>query len=92
MILFNQFNVAHVKNLSSEKAGAVMFVRIWKKKDSYYAAVVKSVRDGKKVRQETVCYLGVVEENQVPYLKAAYSKNKPKLLYEDGRIYDGRKK
>lgn len=66
-----------------------MFVRTWRKKDSHYAAIVKSVRDGHKVKQETVCYIGIVEENQIPYLKAAYAKNKPKLLYEDGGIYEG---
>ncbi len=60
-----------------------MFVRTWKKGDKIYASVVKSVRTGKKVRQEIVTYLGEVTEEQLPYLKAAYAKKKPRLVYDD---------
>lgn len=60
-----------------------MFVRSWKKGDKIYASVVKSVRIGTKVRQETVTYLGKVTEEQLPYLKAAYAKKKPRLVYDD---------
>lgn len=60
-----------------------MFVRTWKKGDKIYASVVKSVRTGKKVRQEIVAYLGEVTEEQLPYLKAAYAKKKPRLVYDD---------
>ena len=64
-----------------------MYVRSWKKGNILYASVVKSVRDGKKVNQIIVAYLGAIEENQLPYLKAAYAKKKPKLVYSDGRTY-----
>ena len=64
-----------------------MFLRTWSKNGRIYASVVKNVRDGKKVLQETVIYLGLIEEEQVPYLKAAYSKKKPKLVCEDGTTY-----
>ena len=64
-----------------------MFLRTWSKNGRIYASVVKNVRDGKKVLQETVVYLGLIEEEQVPYLKAAYSKKKPKLVYKDGTTY-----
>lgn len=60
-----------------------MFVRTWKKGDKIYASVVKSVRTGKTVRQEIVAYLGEVTEEQLPYLKAAYAKKKPRLVYDD---------
>ncbi len=60
-----------------------MYVRSWKKGNKLYASIVKSVRVGKKVRQETVAYLGVITEEQLPYLKAAYAKNKPRLVYDD---------
>lgn len=60
-----------------------MFVRSWKKGNKIYASVVKSVRSGKKVRQEIIVYLGEVTEEQLPYLKAAYAKNKPKLVYSN---------
>lgn len=71
------------------KEGAAMFVRTWKKGNKHYASVVKSVRNGKKVDQKTVVYLGEVSENQIPYLKAAYSSVKPKLVYKDGTVYEG---
>lgn len=60
-----------------------MFVRSWKKGNKLYASVVKSVREGEKVRQITVTYLGEVTEEQLPYLKAAYAKNKPRLVYDE---------
>lgn len=60
-----------------------MYVRSWKKGSKIYASVVKSVRIGKKVKQETIVYLGEVTEEQLPYLKAAYAKNKPRLVYDD---------
>ena len=60
-----------------------MFVRTWKKGNKLYASVVKSNRVGNKVVQETVAYLGVVTPDQVPYLKAAYAKKKPRLVYDE---------
>lgn len=66
-----------------------MFVRSWKKGNKIYASLVKSVRVGKKVNQEIVIYFGEVTEEQLPYLKAAYAKNKPRLVYEDN---DGERK
>jgi len=60
-----------------------MYVRSWKKGRKIYASVVKSVRVGNKVVQETVVYLGAVTEEQLPYLKAAYAKKKPRLVYDD---------
>lgn len=69
-----------------------MFMRIQKKTDSdgkprYYASVVHADRVKGKVVQKTVAYIGAVEEDQIPYLKAAYAKDKPKLLYSDGTEY-----
>lgn len=66
-----------------------MYVRTWKKGGNFYASVVESTRNGKNVSQKTIVYLGKVEENQIPYLKAAYASNKPKLVYKDGTIYEG---
>ena len=60
-----------------------MYVRSWKKGRKIYASVVKSVRVGSKVVQATVVYLGAVTEEQLPYLKAAYAKKKPRLVYDD---------
>lgn len=60
-----------------------MFVRTWKKGNKIYASVVKSVRHGKTVKQEIIVYLGEVTEEQIPYLKAAYAKKKPRLVYDE---------
>ncbi|MDT3704142.1 MAG: hypothetical protein ROZ36_14190 [Thermincola sp.] len=38
---------------------------------------------GNKVIQETVVYLGEVTAEQLPYLKAAYAKKKPRLVYDE---------
>jgi hypothetical protein len=37
-----------------------------------------------KVVQTTVAYSGRVEEDQIPCLKAAYAKKKPRLVWDDG--------
>lgn len=49
----------------------------------YYASVMRSYRDGGRVRQEVVARIGRVEEDQVPFLKAAYAKRKPRLVWDD---------
>lgn len=49
----------------------------------YYASVVRSDRVDGKVVQTTVAYIGAVEEEQIPYLKAAYAKKKPRLVWDD---------
>ena len=49
--------------------GAVMYVKTWKKGSKIYASIVKSTRNGTKVSQETVAYLGEVTFDQIPYLK-----------------------
>ena len=65
-----------------------MYLRIWKKNSKSYASLVESKRENGKVIQKTIAYIGFVEENQIPYLKAAFSKNKPKLVYKDGTVYE----
>lgn len=52
-----------------------------------YASIVRSKRVKDKVVQTTVAYLGAVEEDQIPYLKAAYAKVKPRLVYSNGTEY-----
>ena len=65
-----------------------MFIRIQKKtygngETHYYAYLVENKRVGNKVQQSIKANLGPVTEEQIPYLKAAYAKNKPRLVYED---------
>ena len=69
-----------------------MFMRIQKKKDRYgemryYASVVRGDRIKGKVVQTVVANIGAVDEDQIPYLRAAYAKQKPKLVWEDGSEY-----
>ena len=49
----------------------------------HYASVVRSDRVDGKVVQTTVAYIGAVEEEQIPYLKAAYAKKKPRLVWDE---------
>jgi len=64
-----------------------MFVKILKKnysgKTHYYASLVENNRVGKSVVQSVKINFGRVDEEQIPYLKAAYSKNKPRLVYDE---------
>lgn len=65
-----------------------MFIRIQKQarvkgEDHLYASLVENRREGKKIVQHTVAYLGAVTPEQVPYLKAAYAKVKPRLVWDD---------
>jgi hypothetical protein len=69
-----------------------MFMRIRQKRDvkgnmHYFASVVHADRIKGKVVQKTIAYIGEVDEDQVPYLKAAYAKEKPKLVWADGTEY-----
>ena len=64
-----------------------MFVKILKKnysgKTHYYASLVENKRVGKSVVQSVKLNFGRVNFEQIPYLKAAYSKNKPRLVYDE---------
>lgn len=64
-----------------------MFVRVQKKRaadggEMLYASVVENERVGGKVVQRTVLNIGRVEPEQVPYLKAAWAKDKPRLVWD----------
>jgi len=63
-----------------------MFVKVLTKtyggKTHYYASLVENKRVGGKVVQTVKINFGAVEEEQIPYLKAACSRNKPRLVYD----------
>lgn len=70
------------------EGGPGVYVRIQKRagrggRTNYYASLVRSDRVGGRVVQTTVAYLGRVEEDQIPFLRAAYSKRKPRLVWDD---------
>ncbi|WP_283171731.1 hypothetical protein [Curtanaerobium respiraculi] len=65
-----------------------MFLKVQRKKgsggkDLLYASVVENRREGKRVVQRTVVDIGRVTEDQVPYLKAAWSDKRPRLVWGD---------
>ncbi|AMC94188.1 hypothetical protein AOC36_09350 [Erysipelothrix larvae] len=65
-----------------------MFVRAVKNNkgndDSYYCALVESSRDHLGVSKHKVLInFGKVPSESVPYLKAAFAKKKPRLVYDD---------
>jgi len=64
-----------------------MFIKILTKKygnnTHYYASLVENTRENGKVKQTVKAYLGPVTKDQIPYLKAAYAKKKPRLIYDD---------
>lgn len=81
-----------MKTIKSDGKAGKMFVRIQKRVSEdgtprQYASLVRNDRVKGKVVQTVVAYLGVVEDDQIPYLKAAYAKDKPRLLYSDGTEY-----
>jgi hypothetical protein len=67
-----------------------MFIKILSKncKDGvhYYASLVENKRDDGHVFQTVIVHLGPVSEEQIPYLKAAYAKKKPRLVYDDEQV------
>ena len=67
-----------------------MFVKILKKnysgKTHYYASLVENKREGKAVKQAVKLYFGRVDPEQIPYLKAAYAKSKPRLVYDEEEV------
>ena len=64
-----------------------MFIKILTKNygnnTHYYASLVENKRVGKRVVQTVKANLGPVYQEQIPYLKAAYAKKKPRLVYDD---------
>jgi hypothetical protein len=64
-----------------------LFIKVLTKKYAgkahYYASLVKNKRENKQVKQTVIAYLGPVTIDQIPYLKAAYAKKKPRLVYDD---------
>ena len=64
-----------------------VFIKIltkeYKGKQYYYASLVENKRVHGSVVQTVKANLGPVTEDQIPFLKAAYSKKKPRLIYDD---------
>ena len=63
-----------------------MFIKILTKtygsNKHYYASLVENKRVDGHVVQTVKANLGAVTEDQIPFLKAAYAKVKPRLVYD----------
>jgi hypothetical protein len=63
-----------------------VFIKILTKEFSgtkhYYASLVVNKRVDGRVVQTVKANLGPVKDDQIPFLKAAYSKKKPRLIYD----------
>ena len=64
-----------------------IFIKVLKKQykgsTHYYASLVENKRVEGKVVQTVKANLGAVTDEQIPYLKAAYARKKPRLVYDD---------
>ena len=71
----------------NQRGELLIFIKILKKQyggnEHYYASLVENNRVNGKVVQTVRAYLGPVALEQIPYLKAAYAKKKPRLVYDD---------
>jgi len=78
-------NIIYYEVYCSERLG--MFIKIltkeYKGKKRYYASLVENKRVNGSVVQTVKANLGPVTEDQIPFLKAAYSAKKPRLVYDD---------
>ena len=65
----------------------MIFIKILTKqygsRTRYYASLVENKRVKGKVIQTVRANLGAVTFEQIPYLKAAYARKKPRLVYDD---------
>lgn len=48
-----------------------------------FLSLVESYRENGKVKHRTIRKLGLFEDDQVPYIKAAFAEKKPRLVYDD---------
>lgn len=64
-----------------------MFIKVLTResggKKHYYASLVENKRVNGQVVQSVKANLGPVTAEQIPFLKAAYAKKKPRLVYDD---------
>jgi hypothetical protein len=50
---------------------------------TFFCYLVESYRENGKIKHHTIRNFGLLEEDQVPFLKAMYAKKKPRIVYDD---------
>jgi len=53
------------------------------RKGTYFCYLVESYRENGTIKHRILHNFGLLEEDQVPFLKAMYAKKKPRLVYDD---------
>lgn len=53
------------------------------KPGTFFCYLVESYRENGSIKHHTIKNFGLLEEDQVPFLKAMYAKKKPRLVYDD---------
>ena len=53
------------------------------RKNTSFIYLTESYRENGKVKQRTIRNLGLFQNDQVSYIKAAFMKKKPRLVYDD---------
>ena len=69
--------------LSSDTMFIKILTKTYGKQKHYYASLVENNRVNGRVVQTVKVNLGPVTEEQIPFLKAAYAKKKPRLVYDE---------
>lgn len=52
-------------------------------KNTYFCYLVESYRENERIKHRTIRNFGLLDAEQVPFLKAMYAKKKPRLVYDD---------
>ena len=53
------------------------------RKGTSFIYLTESYREDGKVKHRTIRELGLFDNDQVPYIRAAFAKKKPRLVYDD---------
>lgn len=64
-----------------------MFVKVvpnhMRRKDTSLIYLTESDRENGKVKHHTIRNLGLLDNDRVSYIRAAFAKTKPRLVYDD---------
>ena len=71
----------------STERGLLMFVKVVPntkgRKGTYFCYLVEAYREKGTIKHRIIHNFGLLDEDQVPFLKAMYAKKKPRLVYDD---------
>ena len=56
------------------------------KKGTYFCYLVESYRENSSIKHRIIKNFGLLDEEQVPFLKAMYAKKKPRLVYDEDEM------